>query len=106
VLVSGGVIGPLDHLPLVLLATQLLALMAIGWLIAAAVADVVGTDAPGRHAAALLVMLSIVSATTPWVSDRLWSSSGNGWHEISLAWCTIAGIAGFCIAWASPDRRR
>ena len=48
VVVGGGVIGTLDHLPLVLLATQLLALMAIGWLIAAALADVTGRDAPGR----------------------------------------------------------
>ena len=106
VVVSGGVIGTLDQLPLVLLATQLLALMAIGWLIAAGLADVTGTDAPGRRAAALLVMMSIASATTPWVSERLWSQPGNGWHETSLAWCLIAGIALVCVAWASPDRRR
>jgi hypothetical protein len=106
VVVSGGVIGTLDQLPLVLLATQLLGLMAIGWLIAAALADVIDTDAPGRRAAALLVMMSIASATTPWISDRLWSEAGNGWHETSLAWCMIAGIALFCVAWASPDRRR
>jgi len=106
VVVGGGVIGTLDHLPLVLLATQLLALMAIGWLIAAALADVTGRDAPGRHAAALLVLVSIASATTPWVSERLWSHAGNGWHETSLVWCMIGGIALFCVAWASPDRRR
>ena len=106
VVVSGGVIGTLDQLPLVLLATQLLALMAIGWLIAASLADVTGRDAPGRHAAALLVMMSIASATTPWVSERLWFQPGTSWHETSLAWCVIGGIALFCVAWASPDRRR
>jgi hypothetical protein len=106
VVVSGGVIGTLDQLPVVLLTTQLLALMAIGWLIAAALADVTGRDAPGRHAAALLVLVSIASATTPWVSDRLWYQSGTSWRETSLAWCVIAGIAPFCVAWASPDRRR
>jgi hypothetical protein len=104
--VSGGVIGTLDQLPLVLLATQLLALMAIGWLIAAALADVTDTDAPGRHAAAMLVLVSIASATMPWVSDRLWFQPGSSWHETSLEWCVIAGIALFSIAWASPDRRR
>ena len=106
VVVSGGVIGTLDQLPLALLATQLLALMAIGWLIAAALADVTGTDAPGRHAAALLVLVSIVSATLPWVSERLWFQPGTSWHETSLAWSVIAGIALLCVAWASPDRRR
>ena len=106
IVVSGGVTGTLDHLPLVLLATQLLALMAIGWLIAAALADVTGRDAPGRHAAALLLLVSIASATTPWVSERLWSQPGTSWHETSLAWCVIGGIALLCVAWASPDRRR
>jgi hypothetical protein len=106
VLVSGGLLGSLDQLPIAWLATQLLALMAVGWLIAAALADVTGTETPGRHAAGLLFMMSIVTATTPWVSDRLWSQPGNGWHETSRAWCVIAGVALFCVAWASPDRRR
>ena len=77
VVVGGGVIGTLDHLPLVLLATQLLALMAIGWLIAAALADVTGRDAPGRRAAALLVLVSIASAT------RRGSPSGCGPMQVT-----------------------